>query len=185
MGQVSAGRDELILAIDPGTTESAWVLFDSQLSVIDECGQETNLALLARLKGASFFEVSPARCVHVDVMAVEMIKSYGNIMGDSVIETCVWIGRFIQAWNGNYGLLPRKTVVTTVCRNPAAKDKNVRQALIDRFVPPAGISESERKKRFRWALSGVKNDIWSALAVAVAWSDIGMVNSNKIQEAFQ
>jgi hypothetical protein len=100
-------------------------------------------------------------------LVVEMVGHYGTGMpaGKTVFETCVWIGRFIQLWGGrDYDLMLRKTIVANLCGSARAKDSNVRQALVDRYGAPG-----TRKNPGR--LYGVKKDIWSALAVAVVWSD--------------
>ena len=163
-----------ILAIDPGCRESAWCEFNPLAATpklrFIAAGKEKNKDLLRKIH-----QFGPRLNV---VMAVEMIKSYGNVMGDEVIETCVWIGRFIQAWGGEHELLPRKTVVTQICNNPRAKDSNVRAALIDRF----GGRGAEKKGG---ALADVKNDMWSALAVAVAFSELKNQNQNLLERALQ
>lgn len=166
----------LILAIDPGTTQSAWALYDSEKKKLIEAGQAKNETVALEVLKSD-----------AEVLVIEMIKSYGNVMGDSVIETCVWIGRFLQVWINQqglifgrvkYALLPRKSVVTQICNNPRAKDSNVRQALIDKFGGP-GV---EKKGG---ALYEVKNDMWSALAVAVAWDEIQKQSAVQLERALQ
>jgi hypothetical protein len=57
-----------------------------------------------------------------------------------VFETCVWIGRFIEAWARfadvlSHGprLVYRKDVKLRLCGTVKAKDPNVRQALLDLY----------------------------------------------------
>lgn len=159
-----------ILAIDPGHKQSAYVLIGTPGYVLIEQGILPNDELLIWVRDIA----AP------DVITIEMIKSYGNVMGDSVIETCVWIGRFIQASGKGdaVDLLPRKTVVTQICNNPRAKDSNVRQALIDRY----GGAGAEKKGG---PLEGVKKDIWSALAVAIAWHEIKFQQKDQLKRALQ
>lgn len=151
-----------ILAIDPGTSVSAWVIYDNESKAILDFGQQRNeeLRYVIRSKGAEH-------------LVIEMIKSYGNVMGDSVIETCVWIGRFIEMWGGGeyYTLLPRKSVVTQICNNPRGKDSNVRQALLDKFG--------------KVKCAGIKNDMWSALAVAVAYDELLKQTKEQLERALQ
>lgn len=135
-----------VLAIDPGTTESGWVLYDGK--VIDS-GVSQNETLIDQLAHED-----------ADLMAVEMIASYGMAVGREVFETCVWIGRFIQAAPIPHKLITRQKVKLHVCKSPKAKDANIRQALIDK-IGPAGT------KKAPGPTYGVKSHAWAALAVAV------------------
>lgn len=152
MAQTATARS--VLAIDPGTDQSAFCLFDESGPV--EFGTMDNYALLKRLRDNQY---TPGR-----MLAVEMIASYGMPVGSEVFDTCVWIGRFIQAWSGAYDLVYRADVKLHICKSPRAKDPNVTQALRDRF------GEKGTKKK-PGKLYGIKNDEWAALAVAVTWWD--------------
>lgn len=137
-----------IVAIDPGTFESAFVVFDSETHAILQKGQDDNRVLLPWL--------DRQRAFGRQRLVIEMIKSYGMAVGDETFETCVWIGRFIERWNGQVDKVPRKTVVTLLCGSPRAKDSNVRRRLLDIYGQAA--------------VKGFTRDQWSALAVAVAWN---------------
>lgn len=102
-------------------------------------------------------------------LAIEMIASYGMAVGSEVFDTCIWIGRFIQAWNGPYTQVFRKDVKMHLCGQTKAKDANVRQALIDRFGP--GKDKAIGTKKNPGPLYGISGDIWAALAVAVTHYD--------------
>lgn len=55
-------------------------------------------------------------------------------VGETVFETCVWIGRFIEIMQRiNYTKIYRKDEKMNICHSMKAKDSNIRQALIDRF----------------------------------------------------
>jgi len=143
-----------ILAIDPGTEESGWCLYRDGKVV--EAGTYPNTEVLERL-GYTF----------ADVLAVEMIASYGMAVGKEVFATCVWIGRFIEAWKRHSGmqepehrLVYRQEVKLHLCKSVRAKDANVRQALID-LLGPQGT------KKEPGPTYGVKSHAWAALAVAV------------------
>lgn len=148
---------KLILAIDPGTTESGWCLYDGKRVV--ECGVMTNELMLTGIAGKSW---------KAELMAVEMIASYGMPVGREVFETCVWIGRFIQAWGGVHRLVYRKDVKLHLCGTSKAKDANIRQALIDMF-PATGGGKTPQvgTKAQPGPLYGVSSHAWPALAVAV------------------
>lgn len=158
-----------IAAIDPGTTQSALVVIDSTTYEIIEAVLVNNSELLAL--------VAKLHINYADVLVIEMFKSYGMTVGDSVLESCVWIGRFIQVFDGPYEFLPRKTVVTEICGLATAKDKHVRAALLDfyRGLMPGGLSGLGAKPdRGLYAkftgLSKIKADLWSALAIAICWA---------------
>lgn len=146
----------MILAIDPGTTESGWVTF-REGKVVD-CGVMPNHDLL--------------RCIPLlgnwsDTLAIEMVASYGMAVGREVFETCVWIGRFQQSWHipDSARLVYRRDVKLHLCGNAKAKDPNIRQALLD-LIGPAGT------KKQPGPTYGVKSHAWAALAVAVTVAGI-------------
>lgn len=147
----------MILAIDPGTTESAYVAYDG---VPVNFGKVPNHWLLDHIN-----QIRSA-----ESLAIEMVASYGMPVGAEVFETCVWIGRFIQAWRGNNEpeLVYRREVKLHLCGQARAKDGNVRQALIDRF---GGKDKAIGRKASAGPLYGISGDTWQALALAVTYSD--------------
>lgn len=94
-------------------------------------------------------------------LAVEMIASYGMPVGAEVFETCVWIGRLIEAYHGPGPVtrVKRSDVKLHVCGSARAKDANVRQALIDLFGPQGTV-------RNPGPTHGLKSHMWAALGVA-------------------
>jgi hypothetical protein len=137
-----------ILAIDPGERESGWCIFDGSVVASGICG---NTELLAGLPAHS-----------ADLLAIEMVSSYGMPVGREVFETVVWIGRFQQAWRcpEDVRLIYRRDVKMHLCASARAKDANIRQALLD-AVGPQGVKASPGPTY------GVKSHAWAALAVAV------------------
>jgi hypothetical protein len=99
------------------------------------------------------------------MLAVEMFSSYGMPVGAEVFEACVWVGRFIERWGGEYRLIYRTDVKLHLTNQRRAKDANVRQALIDRYGP--GKDRAIGRKASPGPLYGLTGDCWSALAVAV------------------
>jgi hypothetical protein len=141
-----------VLAIDPGTTHSGWVRF---IDNAPECsGVVENHEVFDLLRR---FACAP--------VAIEMIASYGMAVGAEVFETCVWIGRFIQAAGPDrVRLVYRKDVKLHLCGSPRAKDPNIRQALIDRW---GGKAEAVGTVKKPGPLYGIKSHAWAALGVAV------------------
>ena len=138
-----------ILSIDPGTLESGYVIFD-----------RANVVVSGVLDNDEMLELVRTACA--DELAIEMVASYGMPVGREVFETCVWIGRFIQAWRAPSKpmMVYRKDVKLHLCGSQRAKDGNIRQALLDMLGP-------QGTKRAPGPLYGVKSHAWSALAVAV------------------
>lgn len=147
-----------IIAIDPGNMRSAWVEYGDEH--LYDYGLQDNQQIIEWLS-----KDSPDTC-----LTIEMIASYGMPVGREVFETCVWIGRFIQAWAGLHELVYRKDVKLHLCGQARAKDANIRAALIDRFGP--GKDKAIGTKKAPGPLYGVSADVWSALAVAVTFSDL-------------
>jgi len=147
-----------VLAIDPGPTESAYVIWDGER--ITDKGKQTNHNVLYLLSHPDVFAISP------DCLIIEQIKSYGMAVSDSIFDTVYWSGRFCEAWGarGFFDRIPRMDVKMYLCHSSRAKDSNIRQALIDRFGEPG-------TKRNQGITYGLKADLWAAFALAVTWLD--------------
>lgn len=157
-----AGGDSvsLLIAIDPGPTESAYVFWDGER--ISQHGKIANEELLERLAKLDFFKCCP-RDERRHPLYIEMIASYGMAVGKEVFETCVWIGRFLEAYGGAQ-LVYRKEVKLHLCGTNRAKDSNIIQALKDRF----GDKGTKKDPGLTY---GLKADVWQAFALAVYAAD--------------
>jgi hypothetical protein len=141
-----------MLAIDPGTTESAFVAYVPSSGIIAH----------GKMPNAELLELLPSlRAKGGPDVAVEMIASYGMAVGREVFETCLWVGRFIERLQpAPVRLIYRLQVKSHLCHSQKAKDANIRQALIDKLGPPG----TKKKPGPTYGISG---DTWAALAVAV------------------
>ena len=149
-----------IIAIDPGTTESGFVLLDGQN--LREFGILPNGQIRLNLLG-HWRDFSHE-------LAIEMIASYGMAVGESTFETCVWIGRMIEAFMpGNHHFIYRKDVKIHLCGSMRAKDTNIRQAIMDRYGSEKSVAIGTKKQPGK--LYGVKKHIWSALAVGITYKE--------------
>lgn len=147
-----------VLAIDPGNEYSALVHYRD--GVIDHHEKSSNEDILALVRNPVWRDTP---------LAIEQIKSFGMAVGQDVFDTCIWIGRYLEAYEGSTSVLvPRKTVVTHLCNNPRGNDSNVRQAIIDRF---GGKQKAIGKKAQPGPLHGISGDCWSALAIALWYCD--------------
>lgn len=149
----------MILAIDPGNEQSAYVAMDEETYRPVEIGIVPNMELRTRIMEAK-----------EDQLVIEMVASYGMAVGKEVFETVFWIGRFLEAgtrvfYDFNCHRIYRQDEKLNLCHDSRAKDGNIRQALIDRF----GVVGT--KKAQGW-FYGFKADIWAAYAVGVTFADI-------------
>ena len=148
-----------LLAIDPGTTHSGYVVIDAggvQLSGVAENGE--------------MFELIAA---HGSNIAIEMIASYGMAVGREVFDTCVWIGRYSLAMElGGTAVeyVYRQEVKLNLCGSSRAKDANVRQALIDRFATHDRKNGKGTKAAPDY-FYGFKADVWQSFAVGCTYLD--------------
>lgn len=163
----------MILAIDPGNEESAYVVLDKELKPI-RFEKIDNNELMVKIKDGHFID-----CKH---LAIEMIASYGMAVGKTVFETCVWIGIFSEALDNRYGLkdvwVYRKDVKMNLCYSTKAKDSNVIQALIDRFA--SGMrNKGKGTKKEQGFFYGFRADIWQAYAVGVTYHDVELIGKTE------
>jgi hypothetical protein len=144
-----------ILAIDPGPEVSGVVWYNTE-----------NRTIASAFSVANHIANARSAC---DILAFEMIASYGMAVGESVFETLLWAGRFCEifGWE-NSRKIYRKEVTRFLCGSSQANDSNVRQAIIDRFpatgggkTPQIGIKDKPGP------LYGVSKHAWSALGVAL------------------
>lgn len=143
-----------ILAIDPGTTRSAWVWMSD--GVIGMRGIDANDDVREQLIGLRH---------HQTVVVIEDIEPRQQPLGREVADTLRWIGRFMEAARPLPVHLVTRRAVTAhhVDGGTRYADKRIRAALIDRYG--AG---SERKGG---PLHGIVKDLWSALAIGLYWAD--------------
>lgn len=149
-----------LIAIDPGPTESAYVVYDGQRVILHN-----------HIDNEAMRRFVPS--VDVDALAIEGIACYGMPVGRETFDACIWIGRFIETWVSNYclpwELVYRSEVKSHLCRSMKAKDANVRQALLDRFGPGKKLAQGTKAKP--GPLYGISEHKWAALAVAVTYHD--------------
>ena len=142
----------MILAIDPGPTESAFLGMHDGRPFYS--GKGDNAEVSGHIKWDSY-----------DCLVIEEIQSFGMAVGKEVFRTARWAGRFEQMASERgilVHLVGRREVKLHWCGSPRAKDTNVRQALIDHYGPPG-------TKKNPGVTYGIKKDVWSALAIAGYW----------------
>lgn len=150
----------MIAAIDPGTNESAIVLFDGRDVIYS--AHLANAALLAMLRSW--------RPSHVQHVACECIANQGQAVGRSTFETCYLIGRIIEIVTPEtpITLVTRGDVKMHLCgRRNKVNDSNISAAIY-------GLYGGDRKaamgtKRKPGPLYGLASHQFAALGVALTF----------------
>lgn len=151
-----------LLGIDPGDVDSGWCLIDTANRRPLAHGKDPNAKVLELLYAGQYSAV-----------VIEMVASYGMPVGREVFETCVWIGRYVEAaklQEHEARLIYRRDIKLHHCRSTAAKDTNIRQALVDRFTPGQPNHGKGTKAEPGW-FYGFHRDVWAAYALAVCVAD--------------
>lgn len=165
----------MVLAIDPGNIQSAYV-------VIDEADGFRPIQF-AKVDNHSFLLDLPNLASPVETVVIEKIASYGMPVGAEVFDTCVWSGRFHQRIKDFTGsdvfYLPRIDEKINLCGSSRAKDSNIRQALIDRFAK-FDFKNGRGTKSNPDFFYGFAKDIWAAYAVGITWLDQNSFNGKVV-----
>ena len=160
----------IILAIDPGSSRSAWVSWDSFANRPLAMGIQDNVELLHELRLGLVV-------LSANVVVIEGITSYGKVVGKEVFDTLLWSGRFDEAasrppfYGSSTGMdvvyLSRAAVKAFLSGSSAAKDLNIRAAMIERF---GGKEVAIGRAAAPGPFFKVKEDLWAAIGVAVAYA---------------
>lgn len=159
------------MAIDPGNSESAYIIIDADTRKPVHFEKIRNQDLILGIRHNALGNLA-----HHSV--IEMVASYGMPVGREVFDTCVWIGRFQEAILARTGTRPelvyRQPVKLHHCGSARAKDANITQALVDRFAPGQPNKGKGTKANPGW-FHGFAADVWQAYALAVYMADIEAV----------
>lgn len=146
-----------VLAIDPGPERTAIAVMDRHTLEVLEFFIECNKEVLY------YMGLQDHRDIDI---RIEMIASYGMAVGATVFETCVWIGRFMQAADPHQDRTKRifrREVKLHLCGNPRAKDANIRQAIIDKYESMYGVGVTKKGGM----LYRASKDVWAAIGVGI------------------
>lgn len=156
-----------IVAIDPGSEQSAWIALSADGLPIAH-GLEPNEAVL-RLCRTGFLEHLPDKAP--ERLVIEWTAPRGMPASAQLFETLFWAGRFFEARPVSAVRVQRADVKRHLTGTTAARDSNVIAALIDRYGGTGGKEAAVGRKAAPGPLYGVRRDIWQALAVGVCWLD--------------
>ena len=159
-------KGKLVLGIDPGNIMSGYALVDPFDYKPIAFGKIDNRQLIPRI---SVVLANNLRSLKLDRVVIERIKSYGMAVGQTVFDTCIEIGRFVEAFDREgieVEYVGRKQYVVDLIGSPKATDAVVTQYLIDRFAPNTPNHGKGNKKEPGFFL-GFSKDAWTAYAIAV------------------
>lgn len=147
-----------IFAIDPGSEESGYAMIELPEFRILYFGKKDNGSLMNKL---------PYLAADADIVAIEMVASYGMPVGKDVFETCVWVGKFEYILRDKQiRRIYRADEKMEICYDSRAKDSNIKQALVNRYAKHDFKSGKGTKKNPD-TFYGVAKDVWQAIAVGV------------------
>lgn len=166
-----------IIAIDPGTSKSAVVVMASlqEITYFSEIPNELLLAMLRDMHAVFLHAKFLNEIVELTSMTlvIEMINNMGMVVGLEVLETCVWIGRFMEAFQGHgeCDRIFRDEVKMHLCNSiRKVDDKVIRQRLIDIYGgKEKAIGKKTKKINAPGPLHGISGHCWQALAVGVTY----------------
>ena len=176
------------LAVDPGTTESAYCGMNDDYSLRSAAKVPNDKLLqLISLGGydALVIECMEARTLNVKKPDPDGKPQPPQKVGDETYETCIWIGRFMEAaYRRNmsvhrvYRSEERRTLVPSKQNKlpplpapvPKSIDAQVRMALIRRFARH-DRKNGKGRKNCPDVFYGFKTDMWNAFAVGVVHLD--------------
>lgn len=153
-----------VLAIDPGTTRSAMCIMDKDTL------EPLDIQLLDNNELHEY--IKEIHLEEEDEAAIEMLQSYGNVMGKHLLFTAVWIGRFYEQLRRKMlkepTLIYRKDERIHITNNTRAGDSEIMKALIKRFARHDFKTGKGTKKNPDF-FYGFKYDIWAAYAVGLTF----------------
>lgn len=143
-----------VLGLDPGTTQTGLALFDPVAGTIQGLHQDNEQVL-------QFLQMMAP--LPDQLLILEGIKSYGRAVGQSVFQTCCWLGRFMETWDRPGGLWAcyyQEQAKLWLTKSLKSKPSEINRSLQDRWG-----AKGTKKQPGR--LYGFKGDhCFSALAIA-------------------
>ena len=180
-----------LLAIDPGTKESAYVVMRDDYSATEHAKVQNQKLLDLITLGD--FDVMVVECMEARTLNVKLKRGKDGKplpmpmqkVGMETYEACYWIGRFMEAaYRRNmavhrvYRSEERSTLVPSKKNKlpplpapvPKSIDAQVRMALIRRFARH-DRKNGKGRKNCPDVFYGFKTDMWNAFAVGVVHLD--------------
>ncbi len=175
-----------LLAIDPGTTNSAYSVLTDRYEIVSSADTENDAVLKLVIDGEYddlVIEGMQPRLLNMQSTATKSARP--QMIGSETYETCIWIGRFIQAAKHRgkpvhmvYRSEERSAIIPSKKNRlpplPASTgksiDSQIRAGLIARFAKHDKRNGKGTAKN-RDTFYGFQGDMWASFAVGVTWLD--------------
>ena len=163
-----------MLALDPGSSATGWVLMDFDTGAVLRHGKDANDQLLAWYRDQSVDDeetFDPG-----DVAIIEFMSPRGMTTSEHEFDALWWAGRLTEALDVAGVPVDRITrqevkYVILGAYNVKGGDAAVRSVIIDRYANGGGKAAAVGLKATPGPLYGIREDEWAALALACAYQD--------------
>lgn len=127
-----------VLGIDPGPSDFAWAVYDSDVDDITLWGVSPYLMDAITDISVEFIDSDEIDLTICRVIGIERVRSYGQIIGNSILETAEVVGALEQESHSFGGciahLIPRRTIVAHLTGSAVGGDKQV-NARVNQICP--------------------------------------------------
>lgn len=159
-------KKDVIVCFDPGNNLTGWCVYSIENKVLFYKNKEDNLEVIEKFK--EFFQK-----YNILQVGIEYPSSYGMSVGQSLYDTCTFVGILIQISkdnNINPELVFRKSVKMFLCNSVRAKDAEVNLRVREYFGEDNTIKspnvfywneEVEKNGGNKWC----NNDQYASIAV--------------------
>ena len=157
----------LILSIDPGTTQSAVLLWDTvKCEILWTCGKHGEKWAMPN-EELNSKENGLAAIYEADIFAIEMVEGMDMVVGKETFRTAYWVGRFAERFLriGEVLEVTRREEKLRICGTCRANDAMIRKSLIAQYGGPGS-------KKFPGVTYALRGDLWAAFAVAITAEQI-------------
>ena len=158
----------MIFAIDPGPQHSGWIIGDplDKDNPVRDHEIDMNVDVLRRIENCGPYAQGG--------VVIEAFVPWNQRAGHDMVDTCIWIGRFMQAARHQLGvdpaLLKRRDVCYYLTGNSQARKAAIRDFMVDRYGPGKEKAIGT-KKRGMGPLYGLRVHEFDALALALVYAE--------------
>jgi len=151
-------KSNVILGIDPGPSQSAYVVWDTKTQTIVDHGQSDNITFRKNIIWVKD-DIEPDICV------IEGMAFYGKVMNGESFDTLMYIGRLQEIFEDNHELVYFPDIAYHFCNSRRGiKTSHINAVLTNRFG-----GKGTRKQP--GVFYGIREHEWSALSAAIFYQD--------------
>lgn len=149
----------IILGIDPNPQTSGYCYWDTITGKVLQHGIVENVSLLHNIRRGL------VNGYYADRLAIERVRSYGQVLGNETIDTVEWYGGFKAVSPVPVVLIPRPEILSAWGVANKSSDKYLKEWFVDHY--PALFPDVRRSRTGALTVKGWESHDISALAVAV------------------